>query len=385
MRKSLIAIILVLVIVSIVTVWPASKAEAKNYFQMISDLFCWGGGSPPPPPPDQPPVQVTSPNPANGAFGGHSTHQLLSWARASGATSYDVYHGRNPDNLLLYRGTTSNTSYIIEQTLLYNARYYWRIDSVNEFGTTTGNVWNFSTQCNPDPVSDQCEHFNWDDGYGDYFSWGSSPQSITEIHYKIDTNTTYFPNYLTLANFRTAVTQVLDNWKNFTGGRIDFKYDGECTNCVQNTDGTSAIGFYPIDNAGTTRYRLPYPSATDGYNKPIKKLSEVDVQLHSNLQSLFGNQCGENECKWVIVDEGQNIGAKNFDLKGVLTHEIGHLLGLDEMGDTGESLLSMYQSPTVTWYAGKTFRQSLGIGDKKGSHCIYAEQLSDRCQGGLNN
>ena len=31
-------------------------------------------------------------------------------------------------------------------TMANNTKYYWRIDEKNSFGTTTGNVWNFTTQ-----------------------------------------------------------------------------------------------------------------------------------------------------------------------------------------------------------------------------------------------
>ncbi|MFA5793924.1 MAG: fibronectin type III domain-containing protein [Candidatus Brocadiia bacterium] len=95
-----------------------------------------------------PSAQVTSPSPANNTINA-SINQQLGWASASGATSYDVYFG-----------TTSPGTFIINQsgtsynpgTFTYSTTYYWRIDSKNATGTTTGTVWSFTTQIAP-PLS----------------------------------------------------------------------------------------------------------------------------------------------------------------------------------------------------------------------------------------
>ncbi|MFH0889067.1 MAG: hypothetical protein V1871_07670 [Planctomycetota bacterium] len=89
-----------------------------------------------------PPAQVTSPNPANNAINVITTTQI-SWASASGATSYDVYFGL----------TTTGWSPVINTpitsynpaALSSNTIYYWRINSKNTVGTTQGVVWNFTT------------------------------------------------------------------------------------------------------------------------------------------------------------------------------------------------------------------------------------------------
>ncbi|MFH1228469.1 MAG: fibronectin type III domain-containing protein [Planctomycetota bacterium] len=93
--------------------------------------------------PPPPPAQVTSPNPADGVANISITRQLA-WASASGATSYDVYFGTaNPPPI-------SQTNIAITGYnpgfLAFSATYYWRIDSKNGGGTTTGNIWSFSTK-----------------------------------------------------------------------------------------------------------------------------------------------------------------------------------------------------------------------------------------------
>jgi len=88
------------------------------------------------------PDQVTTPNPANGATGILSNQQL-SWAAASGATSYDVYFGLTTTGWSPVANTVI-TSYTLSP-LLYATTYYWRIDSKNPAGTTPGDNWQFST------------------------------------------------------------------------------------------------------------------------------------------------------------------------------------------------------------------------------------------------
>jgi hypothetical protein len=66
----------------------------------------------------------------------------LSWV-AGGATSYDVYFGiANPPPL---QGNQLDTSFN-PGTMNKTTEYFWRINAINPFGTTTGNVWSFTTE-----------------------------------------------------------------------------------------------------------------------------------------------------------------------------------------------------------------------------------------------
>ena len=90
------------------------------------------------------PGKATSPSPANGASG-VSTSPTLSWSSGTDTDSFDVYFGTDstPDAGELQgnqAGTTFNPG-----TLANSTTYYWRIDSVNTEGTTTGDVWSFTT------------------------------------------------------------------------------------------------------------------------------------------------------------------------------------------------------------------------------------------------
>lgn len=92
-----------------------------------------GGGSAPP--------KVTNPSPAHNATDVSATVDL-SWDAAAGATSYDVYLGVASPGA--FQGNQAGLAYD-PGTLSYAACYYWRIDSKNAYGTTTGDVWSFRT------------------------------------------------------------------------------------------------------------------------------------------------------------------------------------------------------------------------------------------------
>jgi YVTN family beta-propeller protein len=100
-------------------------------------------------PPAVAPAQVTTPNPADSTTTIPITQQL-SWASASGATSYDVYFGTTAPGIS--KGNQTGTSYN-PGALNPNTTYYWRIDSKNTIGTTTGNIWSFTTQAPPAQVT----------------------------------------------------------------------------------------------------------------------------------------------------------------------------------------------------------------------------------------
>lgn len=92
------------------------------------------------------PNKPVNPSPTNGATNQSRTVDL-SWQDGGGASSYDVYFGTNPipsDN----KGNQTSTSYD-PGTLVYNEKYFWRIDVVNAAGTTPGDIWDFTVTSEP--------------------------------------------------------------------------------------------------------------------------------------------------------------------------------------------------------------------------------------------
>ncbi|NLE60048.1 MAG: hypothetical protein GX616_16980, partial [Planctomycetes bacterium] len=67
----------------------------------------------------------------------------LSWTAGAGATSHKVYFGTTSPGT--FRTETAGTVFD-PGSLLAATTYFWRIDEVNDFGTTTGDVWEFTTR-----------------------------------------------------------------------------------------------------------------------------------------------------------------------------------------------------------------------------------------------
>jgi hypothetical protein len=92
-------------------------------------------------------AQASNPNPPDGATEVSRTADL-SWTPGYNATSHDVYFGAaNPPPFI---GNQTATTFD-PGTMDYETIYYWRIDEVNKWGTTTGDIWHFTTVPFPPP------------------------------------------------------------------------------------------------------------------------------------------------------------------------------------------------------------------------------------------
>jgi hypothetical protein len=92
-----------------------------------------------------PPGQASGPSPADSATD-VAIDADLSWTAGSGSTSSDVYFGTTSPGS--FQGNQTATTFD-PGTMANDTTYYWRIDEINAAGTTTGNVWNFTTVAVP--------------------------------------------------------------------------------------------------------------------------------------------------------------------------------------------------------------------------------------------
>ena len=89
------------------------------------------------------PAKVSTVSPSNGAVN-QQLDVYLSWVKPSMARSYDVYFGLTAGTIALVSEDQTARAYV-PTGLALDSTYYFRIDSVNDLGTTTGDVCSFST------------------------------------------------------------------------------------------------------------------------------------------------------------------------------------------------------------------------------------------------
>lgn len=101
--------------------------------------------------------QATDPNPANGASN-VLTDADLSWTTGAyagtAAITHDVYFGTDPTpDAGEFQGNQPGNTFD-PGPLSEGVTYFWRIDEVGPFGTTTGVVWSFTTCTRPSQAID---------------------------------------------------------------------------------------------------------------------------------------------------------------------------------------------------------------------------------------
>ncbi len=112
------------------------------------------------------PGKATNPNPANGAINVSLT-KILSWTAGAAATSHDVYFGTAfplPFKVNLPQLTTTYDP----GTLVKGTTYYWHIDEKNPCGTTTGDLWSFTTAQKCFKDYNLVDHYE----YNTWVAWG---------------------------------------------------------------------------------------------------------------------------------------------------------------------------------------------------------------------
>lgn len=88
------------------------------------------------------PGPASNPEPVNGATY-VDINADLSWTAGTDAASHDVYFGTSVPLPFI----CNQVAVMFEPgTLAEATMYYWRIDSVNDWGKTAGSVWNFTTE-----------------------------------------------------------------------------------------------------------------------------------------------------------------------------------------------------------------------------------------------
>lgn len=96
------------------------------------------------------PTKATNPTPSDANSDVTLDQATITWEDGGGATSYNVYYGDTSGDLSLVSSGQAGVSFTVTGITLgspyeYLITRYWRIDSINASGTTTGDEWSFTT------------------------------------------------------------------------------------------------------------------------------------------------------------------------------------------------------------------------------------------------
>jgi len=96
------------------------------------------------------PAKATNPSPADAVTDVTLDQATISWEDGGRADTFDVYYGQDAGSLIKVADAQAETSFTISDIIYgapfdYQVSRAWRIDAINEYGTTTGDVWTFTT------------------------------------------------------------------------------------------------------------------------------------------------------------------------------------------------------------------------------------------------
>ncbi len=297
-----------------------------------------------------PPQPPTNPYPSNGATNVSIRNLELTWSNGGGeVTYYDIYFGTDPTpDASEYIGAGSEPQFLFGYDLLSSTTYYWRVDAVNPSGTTTGNIWNFTTSSssslpskpiNPNPSNGESNvsintNLSWENGggatsYKIYF--GTDPTPDNSEYIKDHSSNSYDPGELAYSttyywridavnsdgettgdvwHFSTTTAPVSDIiWED------NFNNDNGWTDKVYQGEGTFNPGTYDGENICEF-----YMSGSPGVFYTFKQLSQ-SIPAGSILKS-----------RWYYESSGAYSNSENSDG--------GHLLFINSIPNNQEGISS---------------------------------------------
>ncbi|MHC4739309.1 MAG: LamG-like jellyroll fold domain-containing protein, partial [Planctomycetota bacterium] len=239
------------------------------------------------------PGQASSPSPANAASD-VDINADLSWTAGSGAASHDVYFGTSSPGA--FQGNQAAITFE-PGTMAYDTTYYWRIDEINVGGTTTGTVWNFTTESAPLPPPGQASNPSpadsaTDVGVGADLSWTAGSNATSHDVYfgtsspgtfqgnqtavtfdpgTMDNDTTYYWR-IDEINASGTTTGVVWNFTTVTAGGQVIEEFGDATN----TDHPGTIEDTFTD-AGTGNDNKSTHITVNTYNWPADTVANTTI------------------------------------------------------------------------------------------------------------
>ena len=148
-----------------------------------------------------------------------------------------------------------------------------------------------------------------------------------------------------------AVQASFDSWRSASSDHVTFTFDGSTTAGSDGQDGQNTVSWRNLgSNAADT-----FAQSVLTYDKGTGRIFDVDIELNS--VNVFA-----------ILPEGEdNNFDSRVDVQAVVTHEVGHLLGLAHENRFGPQVV-MFFSDT----SGNTTHRTLTSDDRDGVRAIYA-------------
>jgi hypothetical protein len=272
------------------------------------------------------PGQATNPDP-NDTEADVSTSAILSWTAGSAATSHDVYFGSTSPGA--FQGNQTQTSFD-PGTLSYDITYYWRIDEINAAGTTTGNVWTFTTEAAPQPPgkatnpspADSADNVSIDAD----LSWTAGTGSTSSDVYFGTTSPGSFQGNQTATTFDpgTMANDTTYYW------RID----------EINADGTTTGNVWSFTTVVAAPSHATNPSPAD---------SATDVDVDADLSWTAGSGSTSSDVYFGTTSPGilqGNQTATTFE-PGTLANDTTYYWRIDEINAGGTTTGSVWSFTTI--------------------------------------
>ena len=161
--------------------------------------------------------------------------------------------------------------------------------------------------------------------------------------YRLNSNSV--PSSVGSSNFSTITSKAYSTWTSAINNAVTIKKGRDTFTNKANLDGQNIITF---GNAPSTALAVTYVWATNGV------ATEIDTIINSNFSWYWSNS---NTCAY------QNV----YDVQDILTHELGHSMGLNDEYDTTYVDNTMFGYGSMT----ETKKDTLTTGDIIGVKSLY--------------
>ncbi|MGH7898102.1 MAG: matrixin family metalloprotease, partial [Candidatus Binatia bacterium] len=158
---------------------------------------------------------------------------------------------------------------------------------------------------------------------------------------------------------RGAVDRAFATWQNASSGGITFAFAGQSHGGSDGQDGQNTISWQDLSSSSDT-----FGQSIITFESSTGEIVDVDVELNGNFP-------------FAVLPPEDNPFDPRVDIQAVVTHEVGHFLGLAHENRMGPQVV-MFFSDT----SGNTSHRTLTADDRNGVRSIYVEGGSGGGGGG---